>query len=468
MRRSIYAQKILTHTALAGGLFLALTGGAQADDTALLNRLQVLEDTIKALQSELAAVKAEAQAAHVQAGQAAQAQVASAKTGTKIDFKPSPSFTSEDGSASFKIRGRIQTDAAVYHVREGDTSFANGTDLRALWFGFEGSFANDWSYYAEADFSKGGRSDGAEIDVKNAYIQYRGFKNTKITAGQHKVPLSFEQLTSSGQLTFLERPTPVNAFTDRVTASGDYKLGLSTAYAARNWTVAGGLFGENSSVLGSGRANEGWGVAGRITAAPIQEPGKVLHLGASGSWRKVQSNGSVRFRDRPELAIDSSPTARLIDTGPISADDYVFAGAELGGIWGPITVQSEYLWTRVNQNQPNLSSVSFDGAYVQLSWLLTGERRGYKDGLFARVQPTRDFSLKNGGTGAFELSGRFDTTDLNDANIRGGTEDNYTLGLTWYANSYVKTQVNWVRFDANKAGVVTKGDAVAVRFAIDW
>ncbi len=484
MRHSLFTQ-----SALAGALFFSLVGplspaataAAASGDTALLERVRLLEETIKGLQTELGAVKAEAQAAketsQAAATQAAASQAVAEKAATekakgsggKIEFKPSPTFTSEDGAFSFKVRGRFEADLGFYDVREGTRQFSNGTEIRRLRLGIEGTAFKDWFYRAEVDLAKGSRTDntGNELDVKEAIIQYRGFanKNTRLTVGQHKTPNSLEQLTSSTQLTFLERATPVNAFTDRITAGGDFKSGVSASFGGEQWTATVGAFGENFAVTSSGITDEGWGGHARLTYAPILEKGRILHLGASGYLRKVGTNGSVRFRDRPEVTVDGT---RLVDTGAILADDYNFLGAEVAGVWGPLFVQAEYLRTNVDRSAPGLSNVTFDGGYVTVSYLLTGETRGYRNGLISRVSPANPFSLSKGQWGAFELAGRFSTVDLNDDNIRGGKQDNFTLGLNWYFNQNFRTQFNWVRFDAERGIEVTKGDAFAVRFAVDW
>jgi phosphate-selective porin OprO/OprP len=257
----------------------------------------------------------------------------------------------------------------------------------------------------------------------------------------------------------------VNAFTDRTTAGGDFKAGISSAFTGSNWTVSAGLFGDNVAIVGSGPTEEGWGINGRATFAPILEDGKILHLGASGYWRRPGGNGVVRFRDRPEIAVDS---IRLVDTGNIAARSYHLLAGEVAGVWGPVTAQAEYLRVGVNRSAPGLSNVNFDGGYVALSYFLTGESRSYKDGLFGRVKPKNNFSAKDGGWGAFELAARFSTINLDDNDILGGEQDNFTLGLNWHFNPNTRLQFNWVRFDAERQGIVNKGDIFAARFAIDW
>src|SRR5690606_22822467 len=104
-----------------------------------------------------------------------------------VKFSPSPQFTSADKAFSFKVRGRIELDAAAFNVRRGERDFNNGTELRRARLGVDGKLFTDWAYRLEADVSAGSRDDssGSELDVKDAYIQYNGFKDLAITVGQH-------------------------------------------------------------------------------------------------------------------------------------------------------------------------------------------------------------------------------------------------------------------------------------------
>ncbi|MDP1625821.1 MAG: porin [Parvibaculum sp.] len=459
-----FKSALFASTALAG---VVLAGPVFAGEP-VESRVQKLEATVLDLQRELQTVK-EDQA------------IAAAKPApeSSVVFKGGPAFEAADGSWSFKVRGRVEADAAFYNKSGGNSpvDFNNGTELRRARIGVDGKVLNDWLYRLEADFAKASRndSDSSEIDVKDAYIAFTGIESTRITVGQHKTPNSLEQLVSSTDLVFTERPLAVEAFNHRLTAGGDFKAGVSVGYTGENYTLTTGLFGANfaassdSSALGVAN-DEGWGVHGRGTFAPIQEKGKVLHLGASGYWRDAGGqNGfggtSVRFRSGPEVsAVDNT---RLVDTGNLAADTYTSAGAELGGIYGPFHAQAEYLVASVDQTA-GLPSLDFDGGYVQLGYVLTGESRNYKNGLFSRVKPANPFSLKGGGAGAWEIATRFSTIDLNDDALRGGSQDNYTAALNWYPNEYIRVGVDYVRFDAERNGITTEGDAVVSRIGVAW
>lgn len=457
-----FKSALFLSTALVGAV---LTGPALAGQP-VEARIQKLEATILELQRELDAVKKD---------QAAAAAKPAAES--PVIFKGGPAFEAADGSWAFKVRGRIEADAAFYDKSGGNNpvDLNDGTELRRARIGVDGKIYNDWLYRLEADFAKASRNDNNrnEVDVKDAYIAYTGIENTRITVGQHKTPNSLEQLTSSTDLVFTERPLAVEAFNHRLTAGGDLKAGISVGYTGANYTVTTGLFGSNFAASSdpAGVANdEGWGVHGRVTWAPIQEKGKVLHLGASGYWRDAGGqNGfgdtAVRFRSGPEVsAVDST---RFVDTGNLSADTYTSHGAELGGVWGPFHAQAEYLVASVDQ-VGGLPSLDFDGGYVQVGYVITGESRNYKNGLFSRVKPANPFSLKSGGAGAWELAARASTIDLNDGALLGGSQDNYAGALNWYINEYLRVGVNYVSFDAERAGVTTKGNAVVTRIGVNW
>lgn len=436
----------------ASALALSLSGPAFAQSTGdLQQRIDALEATIDVLRSEIAEIN------------------------KKPEFKPVPNFQNSKGDYAFKVRGQIAADTAVFNVKKGGKDLNDGTQLRRARLGVDGTIAKDWAYRLELEVGSASRDDNTnnEVDVKDAYAQYKGIENTTITIGQHKTPNTLEQAIPSTDTVFLEQPLIVQAATDRITAGGDYKAGLSAKYSDTNWSATLGVFGENFAVNGGTGAtvykDEGWGIAGRLTWAPINGATETLHLGVSGYWRDPSSRGTaavggVRFRATPEFSVDST---RLVDTGNLAADSYTFAGAELAGQYGPIYLQSEYGRLDVDRLGA-LSNVSFDGGYVSASWLLTGESREYKDGAFSRPKPKNAFSLSGGGWGAWELAGRYSTINLNDGPIVGGKQDNYTVGVNWYPNNYIRVMANYVYFDAKRGAVRDEGSAFLTRLAVIW
>ena len=93
-------------------------------------------------------------------------------------------------------------------------------------------------------------------------------------------------------------------------------------------------------------------------------------------------------------------------------------GLENAYVLGPLAVQAEYIRSYVDVNSPGTATqfrnVHFDGYYAQTSYFLTGEHRPYrkKDGYFGRVKPKKNFSLKRGGLGAWEVAARYSHANL--------------------------------------------------------
>src|SRR5690606_22538679 len=160
----------------------------------------------------------------------------------------------------------------------------------------------------------------------------------------------------------------------------------------------------------------------------------------------------------PTLTLSTRPESHntsqvLISTGAIGGDveDIMLYGGELAATLGPVALQAEYI--RSNVNRGRADDLSFDGWYAQASWALTGEIRAYDvdKGGFKGLSPTHP--IGTGGSGGWELSARYSDMDLNDATIIGGHERNATLGLSWYANNFVRVSGNWVHvFDIDRRG----------------
>jgi phosphate-selective porin OprO/OprP len=96
-------------------------------------------------------------------------------------------------------------------------------------------------------------------------------------------------------------------------------------------------------------------------------------------------------------------------------------------------------------DQTSTPTSTLGGAYAQVGYFLTGEHRPYdrNAGAIDRVIPHCD--LKRGdGLGAWEIAARWSYVDLVDNEIDGGTMQNATAGLNWYANAYCKCVFNYI------------------------
>jgi len=73
--------------------------------------------------------------------------------------------------------------------------------------------------------------------------------------------------------------------------------------------------------------------------------------------------------------------------------------------------------------------------YAQLSYVLTGEGRNYKNGNsgFKGIKPEKNV-VEDGGVGAWEIAVRYSYASLESQDIHGHLMRNTTIGLNWYPN----------------------------------
>jgi phosphate-selective porin OprO/OprP len=428
----------------------------------VLDRLNALEARVGQLEAENAQLR---QQAELNEGRLGTVETRAAKN---VQFGWAPAISDTSGNFTFKARGVIDADAAVYRHGEGGYAFGDGTSFRRLRLGFEGAAFKWFNYRAEVDFA------GNAVNITDAYLQYTRIPKTILTVGQHKAPFGLESNNSDNYNIFLERGMFTNAFGN---AGAERRIGISAAYAPKdNINIAAGLFGDNESIgRGSGAApEESWGVNGRATWEPIFDTGKILHLGVAGYYRTHLKSGdvadAVRLTDRPDVRVNID---NIADSGVITkVSSLRYGGIEAAGVLGPLTVAGEAgrLWL----DRIAAPDSRFSGYYAYGAYMLTGETRTFKGGNFDRIKPFRE--LGNGGLGAFEVALRYDHLDLGNTPVatRAGTDaSSVTAGLNWYFNPYAKLMLNWVRFRGNNTpldpvGSKTKGDAIASRLHLDF
>lgn len=369
-----------------------------------------------------------------------EAQQAKAKAETKESgYRINPhrlEVESTDGQFSMRLRGRLQMDGAVYN--EDEAQLGDGTEIRRAYLGVQGKVYGDWRYIVRFNFAP-----GDSVSANDIYLRYAGFERGDVTLGHFKEPFSLEQLTSDNYITFMER-----SLADTFTPKRNLGIGLATHGPASRggWSAAAGLFGEgfdsDETDENEEEVSSGYGLTGRATFAPIARKGRVLHVGASVSHRETNDNEQIRFRARPESHVTN---VRLVDTDELdSVDSLTPYGVEAAGVWGPVSLQGEYMSAAVDSG-PN-GDPDFSGWYVYGSYILTGESRPYSaaSGTFGGVKPDRPFALA-GGPGAWELGLRLSSIDLQDAKVDGGEEQDLTAGVNWYVNSNIRFMANYVK-----------------------
>lgn len=380
-----------------------------------------------------------------------------------ISWKGSPQIT--QGDRAFKVKGRIQADAAYVSAPDGlnDRGLGFSNEMRRIRLGGEGSLSSHFSYKLELELSDN------QVDLVDTFVTFKD-GNWQVQLGNQNSFQSLDELTGDTSGSVMERA----AFTDAF--AFERRLGIGVQYAKGEWLAQAGVFSDDITALANssdgvngGDENNSYSVDGRLVWAP-KLGGTQLHLGGSAHWRRLGrlSDASVRYRQRPYA---HTTNTRLIGTQAMNIDTETMYGAELAAISGRWHGAAEYYTLRADR--VGKSAVAFHGAYAELGYFLTrGDKRGYKGGIFTNNAPAHP--LDKDGIGSIQVNLRYDWLDLNDRDIRGGTQDGYIASIVWSPIQYLRFNLNYAMLQYTGATALPSGDrnydanVLATRFELDF
>lgn len=482
----------------------ASSGDAQAD------KIAALEAEVRVLAAEIQDLKAQtiAQIKDVRDKQpkppAAAAVIASGK----------PAITSSDGKFTVNFHAVTQLDGGDFRQiatgpistdlrRSGPAlgSSATNVDLaharqlktgdvfRRARIGMDGTAFADWDYRVMFDF--GGPSNGVENAgfLFEGWVQYSGLKPFKARVGAFAPSLGLDDQASVNSMPFQERAAVSDL--SRNLVGGDSRTAAQIYAGDDRWLAAFAIAGRTVGSANSGTVlniastpttsaiataqsyGDQLGFTGRVAGTPIKGGDYLVHLGANASYVSTPASTSgpaangltpitsytVALANTPELRVDGT---KLINTGAIDAKHASTVGLEFAAQKQNFLLQSEYQHFTVNRSDI-ASNPTFDGYYVSGTWVITGERRTYntQSGAFDAVPVAHPFDPKAGAWGAWELGLRYSNVDLNyhagaagaapaiDA-IRGGDEQNWTLGLNWYPNAISRVMLDYAQVKVDR------------------
>jgi phosphate-selective porin OprO and OprP len=358
------------------------------------------------------------------------------------------------GGFTVKPRGRLHLDYGNATGPDGSDARTAGPGiaLRRLRFGVEGDLPGDFTYRVDADFA------GDIVEVVDAWVRYRAGPLT-VTAGQQNIAQSLEELTSSNDVSFMERA----AFTDAFGFSR--RVGVQAEYTTGPVIVQAGVGRENLLQINDGDPNA-WALNGRVVVFP-RVGSTQLHFGAHANLRDYADGGRlIRYRQRAFL---NSVSTRFLATPQMLAAHDRGWGLEAAAQNGRWHAQAEAHWNRVERLATS-ADPTFFGVAVETGFFLTNDSRGYRAGVFRGPSVRRP--VTTGGTGAVQLNVRYDHLDLNDSGITGGIQDSYQASLIWWPVPQVRLMLNYARLDYTGAAVVIAGsrdysvDSIGTRFQI--
>ncbi len=338
-------------------------------------------------------------------------------------------FTSDDGEFMWWVDSRIYLDTAFYI--EDKNSLGDGVQLRRARMAWKAILWEDWYAEIDTDF------DEEAVEIKDAYLRFDNVFNRQgyVRFGNFRAPFGLEENTTSRYIMFMER----SQGTDPLTIGR--RMGLEVAKWSDLYRIAVGACGPDVTVWETTDDDMNLNLVGRFTTVPINEEGRVLHLGAAYAWRHPTfealdgTGGEIRFRTRNETHVTDY---KYLNTGYIQAvDDFEQYGGELAFVLNRLMVQGEYITTNVTRVD-GLEDLNFAGGYLFASYFLTNDTHPYDhtSGEFGRIKP-------GSRMGALELALRYSMSDLSDKDVLGGESTTLTAGLTWYANPNVKIYANY-------------------------
>lgn len=313
---------------------------------------------------------------------------------------------------------------------------------------------------------------GTGPHIRYAWVSYKGvLAPFTFQIGSMPTPANLNDMTSADDLLFNERPSPAQLSRgldgddgrESVGFIGNGDIWQASLYLTGDTFGKSALLAPQTTYGGSQEA-----VVGRFALAPWYDPetnfnvhlggnfGYVIHPQETTSVTAAGVSGvttyGITFSDRPELRVNN---VTFLNTGAINATSAYSAGVEAAASYGPFLIQGENFWYGIDRNNPaaGVTDPSFSGWYVEGSWVFTGESHKYNiaTASYARPSPATPFDPLNGYWGAWEIAGRYSSTNLDydvtsttaADRVFGGIQKISSAGINFYPNDTLKFMFDW-------------------------
>ncbi len=358
-----------------------------------------------------------------------------------------PYIQSVDGQHRIELHGRVHFDLRGYEAGSRNLPVAPavvGTDETTKFLVRRARIQMDATFYKHLNFKlEGDFGSGASV-LTDGYVELRYWPELRVRGGQFKVPFSFEELTSSNFIDFVERSVVNNLVPARDVGGmvhGTLFGGL-TEYAV-------GIF--NGTGQNNTETNDSKDFAGRLLVRPF----RLLNIPA---LEKFHLAGHVTHGKE---TIDA-PAANAQSLQGQTEGKFVFfqrvptrgdrlrVGGEAVYAYGPFGLYGEYVQTEEERKSlgpggTNLDDVTGRGWYVAGTFLVTGEEKVH--GKAPKVKPANP---RTGDYGALEVVARYAHLDLSSdspltPNPGGNRVNALTVGFNWYLSTNVRLMFNYVQ-----------------------
>lgn len=466
-----------------GADLIAQTATAPGDVNLLLQRIEELEQKVKALTEQRGpnATELDQRIKVVERNRELEADAAAekAKAASVVSIGSSGfTFRSADTNFVLRIRGGVQTDGRHYF---NDASVNDTFLLRRVRPIIEGTLFEKYDFRLMGDFASGVPQTTANNgSILDAYVNARFLPGLQVQVGKFKEPVGLERLQSWYNLLFVERGFPTQLVPNRDTGlmvQGELFAGTVNYYAG----VFNGTFDGGSSDFDPSDADKDF--AARLFFQPFKNTETALkglgfgvsgtHGSHSGTPRTYSSHGAQRFFTYRTGAGTNAATANVVADGTnwrVSPQGYFYYGPF--GLLGEYVVSSQEL-RRDAGGAPVFQKFENTAWQVEASYFLTGEANSYKP-----VLPRKNFSPANGGWGALELTARVGELDVDAAAFplfanpatSARSAFSWGVGFNWHLNRSVKATINYEHTDfqggASAAATAQSEDVLLTRVQV--
>lgn len=372
-----------------------------------------------------------------------------------------PRIKSDDGQFEIGLNGRAHLDvhaldpdhAHASYPAFGSQRFNNdsgeGFNWRRTYLTLTGK-VNRLNFKFENDFAVNATT-AFPHSLREAWIATQ-IGPGQLTFGQFKPYRGLEELTSSNEITMMERPsTSATGFY----SGRQFQTGIGYKALIRD------NFGFGIHVMSLshfGLPLEGITYGGRGVWLPIHQDGNILHLGFSIN-RDTSNHHSLAAKIVDvyggRQGVQQSLSVAGAALGAPHHNSQTTFSIEAAYAFKSFTLQGEYAIATLDHTHRSNSIIKdslVQAYYVQASWFLTGEQVVYRKdrGAFGKPLPANKW-------GAWELTGRYDVAENISQSLaadpcKTGTSkcevDVITLGMNWYPYPNVRFMANYYLSEA--------------------
>lgn len=357
--------------------------------------------------------------------------------------KGAPEFSSADGNAAFRPRGRLFVDASSTDGSSVSDRNLSGTEIRSVRLGAEGRYGIlGWA--VEGDFADN------DVAWKSVYatVDHRLFGlPADLTVGNRLNDRGIDGSSSTSNTPFQDRNV---VGTLMLPQRGLFGVGLTERVYGKGWHASLSLAGNDLNNAGTDNDSQTW--ATRVHWNPIESSTATVHLGAWAFHEEIAAGASSVVRSSA-IAGHFNDLVKITPGTLLGAERSTAYGAELAGFFGPA-------WATGEWGTRNLRGAGASGRYdldhqawaVSAGWFLAGAMPAYsgKAGTWSRVKVADP--VTRGGRGAWELKARYEDVDYAEL-PSGGTGHAWTLGTNWYLNDFSRVMFEAIRWQTdNRSG----------------